>query len=83
MAVFKFNGFLIGAFVNISVINENDANVIKQQVGACTQMSPFSLILLSPSMFLGLEFLYLFFVRVLLADAVSGQLVAGHLQAQI
>jgi hypothetical protein len=32
MTVFKFNGFLIGAFVNVSVINESDANVIKQQV---------------------------------------------------
>lgn len=38
MAVFKFNGFLIGAFVNVSVINESDANVIKQQV------EPFSLV---------------------------------------
>jgi hypothetical protein len=34
MTVFKFNGFLIGAFVNVSVINENDANVIKEQVHA-------------------------------------------------
>ena len=46
MAVFKFNGFLIGAFVNVSVINESDANVIQQQVSPPTPPPSALLILL-------------------------------------
>jgi hypothetical protein len=44
MTVFKFNGFLIGAFVNVSVINENDANVIKQQVSIRLYLNSFLLL---------------------------------------